>query len=238
MTQRSVRITAGVVCDRVGDDVVALLPDSTVVTITGHEAVVLGRLIDGDEVGEGDEGVSRLVEAGIITPVGVVSRRSVVTGGAVAASATIVTLALPSAAAASSLDADLTGTWNWLNVFAEELQLPENMRTGFQDPTWVRLFIVNLPEGFPPSMESPSSLTVGGQQFDAQRVDQADSSELAPFGDNLFLVFLNTPSTDAPQDKSEPLEGTLTGTFTWRGRTYVVPFTQTPDSPSESTEVE
>jgi hypothetical protein len=226
----SLVVAPGVVIEPVGDDVVALLPHSEVITLTGLAADAMIRLLSGQRLDASDQVVQELLRAGVVEESGGVTRRHVVRLGAVAAGAGVASLALPSVAQASSV-VTLEGSWHWIDYYQVALNSPDGETMGFDNPTWVRFFIVDLPESFNPPVGTPSSLQAVNQQFNHMDLFGEDSENPIPAGSDGVLLFSNLIDTPTPLQKSGPLEGTITGSFTWAGHTYQVTFTQTEDQP-------
>ena len=153
---------------------------------------------------------------------------AVVKGGAVAVGAGVMTLALPSIAAASSNPTTLGGYWYWSNEYAVELEGLPDATPLFQNPTWNRHFSLELPEAFVLASGRPSALTFGSEQF--SYIGSGGESS-APGENGRFLFINGDQETFSPVEKTDPLEGDLTGTFTWGGATYTVTFRQTPNQP-------
>jgi len=217
----------GVLLEMVGDDVVALLPDTTAVRLSGPAAQAAQRVAAGGDMADIDQSaVAELVYAGVVRPEAGVTRRQVVTLGAVATGAGVATLALPSVAAANSVVA-LPGIWRWID---NHIFFPAG---GFADPTWTRWFEVFLGDNFTLPGGSPSSLSVlGGEVPLAKETD--DNGVVVPPGTNGILDYIVRAVEGGPAiEKSAPLTGDITGTFTWDRVTYQVTFEQAPDAVPE-----
>jgi hypothetical protein len=99
------KLNQAITFEKVGDEILAFdVAGSSVLSITGPGALVVGRLLDGGAVGKDDEGVDELIDVGVILPEvsGLVSRRSLVTAGAALGATGVLVLGLPTAAYASS----------------------------------------------------------------------------------------------------------------------------------------
>jgi hypothetical protein len=99
---KKVSLAQGVVVEDIAGDVLVMVPGSAdVMRLTGGAADVVRTVLSGDVVVPNDT-VSELIDRGVLTSRGGVSRRSVVTAGAVGAGAGIAVLSMPGVAAASS----------------------------------------------------------------------------------------------------------------------------------------
>jgi len=95
-------ITPGVIVERVGDDLMVIVPGTTdVVSLSGRPAEVLLDVQAGREVDPSDPALKSLNDLGIVTSPGM-SRRGLITAGALGAGAGVVMLSMPAAAAAES----------------------------------------------------------------------------------------------------------------------------------------
>lgn len=100
------KVNPNIVCEQVGDEIVVLdSGSSSVVSITGHNATVVKRMLAGELVGEDEPGVSELRAQGILIDEtsGGLSRRSLMMGGVAIGAGGVLALSLPSAAHASSV---------------------------------------------------------------------------------------------------------------------------------------
>jgi hypothetical protein len=98
----SVTVVPGVIVERVGDDLMVIVPgNSDVVTLSGRPAKVLLEVKAGVKVDPSDLALRNLVDLGIVSTPGL-SRRGLVKAGAIGAGAGIAVLAMPGVAAASS----------------------------------------------------------------------------------------------------------------------------------------
>lgn len=214
----AVKLSEGVVVEQVGQDMVVLVHDSNVVTLTGQAADVVGRVVAGEPVDASSEAVAALVDAGVLSVQKGLSRRSVVRWGVVAGGVGVSTLALPSVAAAASPTFVSGGFWFWKNeALAGE---PEQ---------WNRLFQVILQPGLGDPDGLPSNLQALGTEFPFQQSFGEDRKPIRPT-DQLQIFFYTFPILEPSVDKVEPLTGPITGTFTWDGVTYEVTFIQQADA--------
>ena len=95
-------LTAGVIVERVGDDLMVVVPgNSDVVSLSGRPAEMLLDVKTGRKVDSSDPALRDLVDLGVISAPGL-SRRGLIRVGAVGAGAGIAVLAMPGVAAASS----------------------------------------------------------------------------------------------------------------------------------------
>jgi len=98
----SMSIAPGVIVETIGDDVVVMVPESTeVIRLSGDAAQLVRAIHDGPAVAP-TQTVTELINRGIlVSPTGM-SRRGLITAGAIGAGAGITALAMPGVAAASS----------------------------------------------------------------------------------------------------------------------------------------
>lgn len=95
-------LTAGVIVERVGDDLMVVLPgNSDVVSLSGRPAEMLLDVKTGRKVDSSDPALRDLVDLGIVSAPGL-SRRGLIKAGAIGAGAGIAVLSMPGVAAASS----------------------------------------------------------------------------------------------------------------------------------------
>ena len=98
-----VRLVPGVLVERVGDDVVVLVPGrDESLRFSGDHANAVEAILRGDSRGVDAETVDQLVRFGVIEDRPRPSRRGVLTAGAVGIFSGVAVLSLPSVAAASS----------------------------------------------------------------------------------------------------------------------------------------
>ena len=141
MSSAGVVVVTGVTHEVVADQVIVYVPgvghesSSTAVQLSGDTADVFLRVVRGDEgVTVDTEHVSELVAVGVLVSEGssVFSRRSALKAGAVGVAAGVTILALPQAAAASSVPIELEGTWTFVgaNSMVFEADMDGNNITG------------------------------------------------------------------------------------------------------------
>jgi len=95
-------LTPGVIVERVGDDLMVIVPGSTdVVQLSGPPADVLLDVQAGRKIDSTEPALRDLVDLGVVTAPGL-SRRGLIKAGAIGAGAGIAVLAMPGVAAASS----------------------------------------------------------------------------------------------------------------------------------------
>ena len=146
MSSARVQVVSGVTHEVVADQVIVYVPgvghesSSTAVQLSGDTADVFLRVVSGDEgVTVDTEHVSELVAVGVLVSEGssVFSRRSALKAGAVGVGAGITVLALPQAAAASSVPIELQGRWSFESAdsMVFEAEMDGNNITGEPDLT-------------------------------------------------------------------------------------------------------
>lgn len=181
------------VIEKVGEDVVVLIPESKeVLKLSGELAnLVYTASISGSvEVPEGVD-PSELVDRGIIVLDSHPTRRALLKVGAVGAGASLVALGLPSVAAASSV-IQLTGFWFYTRTNGG----------GFQD------FEVS---GRFPTSGSPTALSFSGGTGRLLGLDGEDG---------VTNVFWDVELDDVPDPFPATAESVV-GTFTWSGSNVV-----------------
>ncbi len=95
-------ITPGLIAERVGNELLVIVPGRTdTVRLTAHAADLFLDIQAGEKVDASDPAVAKLVDLGIVQASGL-SRRGLVKAGAIGAVAGIAVMAMPSVAAASS----------------------------------------------------------------------------------------------------------------------------------------
>ena len=98
------QLVSGVVVEQVGDDVLVVVPGTTeALCLSGEAAETVLTIQAGQSVSSTDPVVGELVARGVVEVPGL-SRRGLIRAGAVGAGAGIAVLALPSVAAASSVE--------------------------------------------------------------------------------------------------------------------------------------
>jgi hypothetical protein len=115
-------LTTGVVVERVGDDLMVVIPgNNDVVTLSGRPAAVLLDVKAGKKVDTADPALRDLVDCGILSAPGL-SRRGLIKAGAIGAGAGIAVLAMPGVVAAASENNDIEliiilPAFNFQNLF-------------------------------------------------------------------------------------------------------------------------
>ena len=113
MSKSSMSIAPGVTVENVGDDVVVMVPESTeVIRLSGDAAQLVRAIHAGDVSVLPSHTVTELLERGILISQAGMSRRGVLTAGAIGAGAGIAALTMPSVAAASSAPVSTVAAWN------------------------------------------------------------------------------------------------------------------------------
>ena len=135
---KNVSVTPGVIVERVGDDLMVIIPGNTdVVSLSGRVADILLDVKAGKTVDSNDPAVHDLITLGVLTAPGM-SRRGLITAGAIGAGAGITMMAMPAAAASSSgpgdEDDDASGDDNNL-VFFVNGQDDEKLLIRIDEPT-------------------------------------------------------------------------------------------------------
>lgn len=104
MTMRNgVTLSEGVLVEKLGSECVVFVPGrKDVLTLSGDMARVVVSISAGKPVSMSDPGVSELVDLGVVSAPSALSRRGVLSVGAVGVGAGVAALAMPSVAAASS----------------------------------------------------------------------------------------------------------------------------------------
>jgi len=105
-------LVEGVLLQQVGGDLLVVVPDSLeTLRLSGDVAITLLAIHRGEAVDCVGPNINDLIKLGIVSDRSKVSRRGLIRAGAVGVGAGIAVLALPSAAAASSLR--ITGQYFW-----------------------------------------------------------------------------------------------------------------------------
>lgn len=103
MEKRDVNLTAGLVVETVGEDLLVLVPRSTdAIRLTGSAAEIVSALQAGGSVSDATPGLDELKALGIVSSGSGLSRRVLLRGGAIGLGSAAAVLAMPTAAAASS----------------------------------------------------------------------------------------------------------------------------------------
>jgi hypothetical protein len=99
---KKVTVTPGVIVERVGDDLMVIVPGNLdVVSLSGRPAEVLLEVQEGRDVDPSEPALKALSDLGIVSSPGM-SRRGLIKVGAIGAGAGIAVMAMPSVAVASS----------------------------------------------------------------------------------------------------------------------------------------
>lgn len=209
LMRRRLFLRPGLVVERLGDDLVIMTRGSEVVSLGPEGADMLRRVELGEPVDTESNVVSELVKAGVLEPEKGLTRRSVVRFGAVASGVGVASLALPTAAAASSHSG---GQGNDDAVLPEEtpIEINAGLWTYFynsgSDKTFLNFFaeVSGLEKA-----GSPSSLVVDGLDdpipFDS--VDTTNPPDVVLF----WVVELGTGDLTG----STGLSGNVVAEFTW-----------------------
>lgn len=185
MVLTNVSLVAGVVIERVDDDLMVIVPgDSDVVSLSGRPAQVLADVEAGRKVDSTDSALRDLVDLGIVSAPGL-SRRGLFVG-AIGAGAGIAVLALPSPAMAASAPVQEIRIDNLFASIAIFANAPN------------RISIQILSSEFPDGL----SAGVAGVYTTLQGRDFA----MAHNGTNSFLA-TGTPTTDDDHDELSDLFG-------------------------------
>lgn len=118
----SISVTPGVIVERVGDDLMVIVPgNSDVVSLSGRHAEMLLDVKADRTVDSADPALHDLIDLGILSAPGL-SRRGLIKVGAVGAGAGIAVLAMPGVAAAASENSDIeldidSAPFNLANLF-------------------------------------------------------------------------------------------------------------------------
>jgi hypothetical protein len=164
---KMVSLAAGVVVERVGDDLMVIVPGHTdVVKLSGASAAVLLDVQAGTPVSSNDTVVEELVDLGIVSAPGL-SRRGLIKVGAIGAGAAgIAVLAMPGVAAASSVV-----TFDGLGFF-EQGGAPQEVIDEFGQDKEDDLYIVVFPNYAAAGVDQPTSRltgTITSNQFSGSR---------------------------------------------------------------------
>jgi hypothetical protein len=102
MSSPQVTISSGIISERVGDELLVIVPGRTdTVRLSGHAADLFLDIQAGKKVDGSDPVVADLVDLGVVQASGM-SRRGLIKAGAIGAGAGIAVMAMPGLAAASS----------------------------------------------------------------------------------------------------------------------------------------
>lgn len=216
---RPVRLASGVLVERVGDDVMVILPETReVLTLSGASEKVVQRVMAGQPVDAGHPAVSHLVDLGILASPGL-SRRGLVKAGAIGAGAGIAVMAMPGVAAASSFQTAffgvlVSGGWDQddidnnpgLNTF---LGAPGVL--GTETGRIVGIQVVDPPYPTNPVPTSPrltGSVVVDGETYNTELWNYVSDATYS------YWMFI-TPNATTPFSP-------FTLTFDYLGTTYTV----------------
>lgn len=196
-------------CELVGDGIVVMdSGSSSVMSITGHGATAVKRVLSGEMVGKDEPGVSELLAQGILIPETSdgLTRRSLMMGGVAIGAGGVLALSLPPAAHASSVSLLLTpvfdndaGFWGWdgRDDISNEIRFPQASFTNEDDysdlePPFVIQWSFSPDGGFNENQEF--ALDTGNQRYEFKpvapfiEVPDANNSDPGGFGDlTLFL---------------------------------------------------
>ncbi len=140
MKKSSMSIAPGVIVEMVGDDLVVMVPESTeVIRLSGDAAQLVRAIHDGLPVLP-SEAVTELIDRGILVSHTGMSRRGLITAGAIGAGAGVAALAMPSVASASSNPPQ--ATWSVFTLLSGDTSISEiyfqarNLPADVTDGTW------------------------------------------------------------------------------------------------------
>jgi hypothetical protein len=100
---RKFRLVDGVIVELVGDDALVMMPESYLLSLRGEAATLVRHIFLGRAVDSHHPVLSELLELGIVQTIEGVTRRELIKAGGIGAGAGIAFIALPGAAAASSV---------------------------------------------------------------------------------------------------------------------------------------
>jgi hypothetical protein len=210
MSISRIKVPTGVVAQRVGHELMVLIPGKAeVVKLTGEAAEVFLDIQAGRAVQASDDIVSGLDAQGVIEIPGV-SRRGLIKAGAIGTGAGIAVLAMPSVAAAASASAfDGEAYWAWLS-FGDG---------GNYDTGTLRFRVDASSDIF---TTQPSALTISGAIPTPTELSGTTPSTIPSISNSLSsaewetsLAYV-TPTPDGPGDPLEsfaPIPSSLTGSF-------------------------
>lgn len=215
---KSVSLVAGVVVERVGDDLLVVVPGNTsAVSLSGRSAEVLADVEAGKRVDSSELALRELVELGIVSAPGL-SRRGLIKAGAIGAGASIAVLSFPSAAMASSGIA-LTGSGIALTGSWAGGQGDQNDEVGFETTGFD--FDDSLGSSGGASGTDPSPLSV---QTPSVTVPMT-AYQANPADGDLNANFVHWDGPQEPFSAAIAAKSTLVGSFTWGGTLFTVTFT-------------
>lgn len=102
MVNNHVTLSPGVVVEKVGNEVLVKVPGSAGIIMLSGEAHAVIRSVEAEELVAGSDAVAELIRLGVLTESSGVSRRGLITAGALGAGMGIAVLAMPGVAAAAS----------------------------------------------------------------------------------------------------------------------------------------
>jgi len=214
MGSNRLAIASGVIIENVGDDLLVFTPSSTeAVRLTGAFADTVVAIQAGKSVDTSSQTVSDLVGLGIIEAAGL-SRRGLITAGALGAGAGIALLSMPAAAASSSPSAPSSSS--------SLLEIADSYFQPIVDDNGVRegwYFYMEFAEGNVPTGEVTNLLfSFNDQPFS---IEPADASVLDDIRNTFELRWdRNDPNPDFGSSGSP-----LLASFTLDGLAYTdVPF--------------
>jgi len=215
MSQSTLSIAPGVIIEHVGADVMVMVPGSSeVIKLSGDAAHTIRNIQTGDVSFLPSETVSELVDRGIVVSQAGMSRRGLITAGALGAGAGIALLSMPAAAASSSPSAPSSSS--------SLLEISDSYFQPIVDDNGVRegwYFYMEFAEGNVPTGEVTNLLfSFNDQPFS---IEPADASVLDDIRNTFELRWdRNDPNPDFGSSGSP-----LLASFTLDGLAYTdVPF--------------
>jgi len=210
-------VTSGVLVERVGDDVMVVVPgNNDFIKLSGEAADVLLRVQAGHTMLGSETVLSELEELGVVTGAGM-SRRGLIKAGAIGAGTGIAVMAMPSVAAASSdVGERISGVYFWIGsevLFVLDERNYENFDLTLSAP----FFPTPLPSS---DVNDVSRLTLTTSVAGLGTLEVREF-QFSPAGER-FLVW---EATLAGGEGALPTE-TLEGFFTWDTETIYASFTR------------
>jgi hypothetical protein len=216
MSTSRITVPTGVVAQRVGKDLMVLVPGrAEVVTLTGEAAEVFLDIEAGRAVHARDDIVSGLDAQGVIEIPGV-SRRGLIKAGAIGTGAGIAVLAMPSVAAAASPSSTFEGEayWAWVS-FGSETEEWQDASVTFSIYTDSDFFTAE-PTGLTISGAIPTPPQLSGTT--TSPIPLESHGVLSATWRGLVLPYTTAdPTPTDPLSLFEPNPQNLTGTFTIPG---------------------
>jgi hypothetical protein len=229
MSTSRITVPTGVVAQRVGQELVVLIPGrAEVVKLTGEAAEVFLDIQAGRTVQASDDIVSGLEAQGVIEIPGL-SRRGLIKAGAIGAGAGIAVMAMPSVAAAASPSSTFEGEayWGWLSFG----------NNGNYDTGTLRFRVDAGSEIF---TAQPTGLTISGAiPVPTKLLGTVSSPIPRTFNDgmtaeweaSLAYATVTSDSFGDPLESFAPNPSSLTGTFSIPGAgSFTVVFELDPNS--------